>query len=106
MRFKDLAERQILKAKAEGQLTGLKGEGKPLPHGGYGDAAETAGFRIMADAGALPREFTLKQERDAQAKHLASLTDPEARKAAMAVLADLEMRLAIEQDARRKFLQR
>lgn len=106
MRFKDLAERQILKAKAEGQLTGLKGEGKPLPHAGYGDAAETAGFRIMADAGALPREFTLKQERDAQAKHLVSLTDPEARKAAMAVLADLEMRLAIEQDARRKFLQR
>jgi hypothetical protein len=104
MRFKDLAERQILKAKAEGQLTGLKGEGKPLPYSGYGDAAETAGFRIMAEAGALPREFTLKDERDAQAKLLAGLTDPEDRKAAMAKLADIEMRLAIEQDARRKFL--
>ena len=36
MRFKDLAERQILKAKAEGQLTGLKGEGEPLPHADSG----------------------------------------------------------------------
>lgn len=104
MRFKDLAERQILKAKAEGQLTGLKGEGEPLPHAGFGDAAETAGFRIMAEAGAVPREFTLKEERDAQAKYLASLSDPAERKAAMAKLAELDMHLAIEQDARRRFL--
>jgi len=29
--FRNLIERQIKKAEAEGQLTGLGGEGKPLP---------------------------------------------------------------------------
>ncbi len=29
MKFSDLAERQILKAQAEGQLDNLKGAGKP-----------------------------------------------------------------------------
>lgn len=103
MRFKDLAERQILKAQAEGQLDDLEGAGKPLEKTGS-ETIETAGFRMMAEAGAVPREILLKRERDTQKEVLAQLTDPVARKAAMAKLADIELRLAIEQEARRKFL--
>ncbi|MCT8161648.1 DUF1992 domain-containing protein [Pseudoruegeria sp. SHC-113] len=105
MRFRDLAERQIQKARAEGQLDGLAGEGQPLPSRAGEDVATAAGFRVMAEAGALPREITLRKEVDAQRKALVALgsDQPEARRTALARLADLELRLAIEQEARRKF---
>lgn len=102
-----LAERQIQKARLKGQLQGLEGEGKPLPDR-PGDAhvspGDTIGFRIMAEAGVLPEEIELKKQVAAQRAHLASLTDAAERKAAMAVLAQLEMRQAIAEEARRKFL--
>ena len=102
-----LAERQIAKARAKGQLQGLQGEGQPLPDR-TGDAfvspGDAVGFRIMAEAGVLPEEITLKKQVAAQRAHLASLTDETARKAAMAELARLEMRQAIAEESRRKFL--
>lgn len=104
MRFDKLAEYQIQKAKAEGQLEGLKGEGKPLPPQGAGDAAEAAGFRIMAEAGVLPREMELKKRAAALRAELADVSDPERRKALMTELADVEMRRAIEEEARRKYM--
>ena len=59
-----LAERQIQKARLKGQLQGLQGEGKPLPDR-PGDAfispGDAVGFRIMAEAGVLPEEITLKK---------------------------------------------
>lgn len=102
-----LAERQIQKARLRGQLQGLEGEGRPLPDR-PGDAfvapGDAVGFRIMAQAGVLPEEIALKKQAAAQRAHLASLTDPAARKAALAELARLEMRQAIAEEARRKFL--
>ena len=102
-----LAERQIQKARLKGQLQGLEGEGKPLPDR-PGDAfvspGDAVGFRIMAEAGVLPEEITLKKQVLAQRAHLATLTDAAARKAAMAKLADLEMRQAIAEESRRTFL--
>ena len=102
-----LAERQIAKARAKGQLQGLAGEGKPLPDR-PGDAfvspGDAIGFRIMAEAGVLPEEIVLKKQAAAQRAHLAGLTDPEARKQAMAALAQIEMRQAIAEESRRKFL--
>ena len=77
--FNKLTERQIAKARAEGKLTNLQGEGKPLPdrpgdaHISPGDAI---GFRIMAEAGVLPEEITLKKQAAVQRTHLATLTDP------------------------------
>ncbi len=103
MSFKTLAERQILKAKAEGQLDDLKGAGAPLPDAGPGDPATTAGFRIMSEAGALPREIELRKAIRHQRDAVAAATDADARKAEMAKLAELELRLAIEEEARRKF---
>ena len=58
----------------------------------------------MAEAGVLPEEIILKKLTAAQRAHLATLTDPADRKAAMAELARLEMRQAIAQDSRRSFL--
>lgn len=102
-----LAERQIQKARLKGQLQGLKGEGKPLPDrpgDAFISAGDAAGFRIMAQAGVLPEEITLKKQAAAQRAHLATLTDPAERKAAMAELARIEMLQAIAEESRRKFL--
>lgn len=102
-----IAERWMKKAEAEGKLRGLKGEGQPLPDrpgDAFVDPGEAAGFRIMAEAGALPEEITLKKAIEAQKAHLATLADPEARKSAMKRLADLEQRHAMAVEARRKFL--
>lgn len=103
MKFSKLSERQILKAQAEGQLDNLKGAGKPLPPAGGGDYAEEAGFRIMAEAGALPKEVELRKAVQAQAQVLAATTDPEQRKAEMRKFAELTQALAIQEEARRKY---
>ncbi|WP_172295960.1 DUF1992 domain-containing protein [Pseudoruegeria sp. HB172150] len=105
--FRSLIERQIFKAQAEGQLDNLEGQGKPLPDRSgeaHLDAGEAAAHRMMAEAGALPEEILIKRQVAAQKQVLAGLTDPDERKAAMRKLADLELKLAIAQEARRKFM--
>jgi hypothetical protein len=102
-----LAERQIQKARLKGDLQNLEGEGKPLPErpgDAFVSAGDAVGFRIMAQAGVLPEEITLKKQALAQRAHLATLTDEAERKAAMAELARLEMLQAIAEESRRKFL--
>ena len=101
--FRQLIERQIAKARATGGLSGLKGEGEPLPDRRVEtetEAATSVGFRIMAEAGVLPEEFELKKQLDAARKtYAASLSKDGARK-----IADLEMRTNIAIEARRKFM--
>lgn len=102
-----LVERQIKKAQAEGRLKGLEGEGHPLPDRSseaQGDPAVAAGHRIMAQAGVLPEEFAIKKELDAARQSYPTLTDPAQRRAAMARIADLEMRYNMARDARRAFM--
>ena len=89
MRFDLLAERQIRKAQAEGQLDNLKGAGKPLPPVGDGDFAESAGFRIMAEAGALPLEIKLRKAVEALMQRLRAAAEPEERRRLMTELAEL-----------------
>ncbi|UWR95022.1 DnaJ family domain-containing protein [Phaeobacter inhibens] len=104
--FRNLVERQISKAQAEGQLQGLEGEGKPLPDRkgeAFEDAGLAAGMRMMAQAGVLPEEFPLKTQLSAARREYATLTDPDARKAAMAKISDLEMRYNMARDARKSF---
>lgn len=102
MKFSDIAEQQILKAQAEGQLDNLAGAGKPLDIEGDG-SADAIGFRIMADAGVVPREIQLRKAVEAQSRILRETTDEEARKREMIKLNDLQLRLSIEQEARRRF---
>jgi hypothetical protein len=102
-----LAERQIARARLRGDLERLEGEGKPLPEhpeNAFIDAGDAVGFRIMAQAGVLPEEINLKKQVLLARAELATITDPDTRKAAMARLADLEMRQAIAAEARRAFL--
>ncbi|MGA0541565.1 DUF1992 domain-containing protein [Neotabrizicola sp. VNH66] len=102
-----LAERRMQAARAKGELQGLAGEGKPLPErpgDAFISAGDAVGFRIMAEAGVLPEEIVLKKAAAAQREVLAGLTDPEERRAAMAELARIEMRQAIAEESRRRFL--
>ncbi|NUB43742.1 DUF1992 domain-containing protein [Fertoebacter nigrum] len=102
-----MAERQMLRARAQGRLQGLEGEGKPLPDrpgDAFVSAGDAVGFRIMAEAGVLPEEIVLKKQVIAQRAHLATLTDAAERKSAMAELARLEMRQAIAEESRRRFM--
>ncbi|GKY87177.1 DUF1992 domain-containing protein [Sinisalibacter aestuarii] len=102
-----LTEQQIRKAEAEGKLRGLEGEGKPLPYrpgDAFIDAGDAVGHRIMAEAGALPAEITLKRALDEARRAWGEETDPAEKKKKMAVIADLELRYAIAREARMKFL--
>ncbi|MDX5403328.1 MAG: DUF1992 domain-containing protein [Rhodobacterales bacterium] len=102
-----IVERQIQKARLKGQLQGLKGEGAALPErpeAAFVSPALAAGYRIMAEAGVLPEEITLKKQVAAQQAALTMITEPAARKAAMARLADLQMRQSIAEEARRRFM--
>lgn len=102
-----LVERQIERARAQGDLQGLKGEGQPLPDrtgDAFVSAADAVGFRIMAEAGVLPEEIELRKAIEAERARLAGLTAPAARKASMAELARLETRRSIATEARKRFL--
>jgi hypothetical protein len=102
-----IAERWMRKAEAEGKLSGLTGEGAPLPDrpgDAFVDPGDAIGFRIMAEAGVLPEEIVLNKLIAAQKKIVASETDPARRKEAIAELARLEMKRAIAQESRSKFL--
>ncbi|WP_170410405.1 DUF1992 domain-containing protein [Ruegeria atlantica] len=102
MKWSDLAERQIAKARSEGQLDDLPGAGQPLKPE-FGNGTVGAGFRIMAKEGVVPREIELKKAVETQRKKLAETVFGPDRKIEMRRLADLELRLAIEQEARRKY---
>ena len=102
-----LIERQIQKARLRGDLENLEGEGEPLrerPGDAFVEPGLAAGFRVMAEAGVVPEEITLKKRIAEQKARMADVHEPEKRKVEMKRLADLEMRLAIAQEARRKFI--
>lgn len=104
--FNIMAERQIAKAIEKGELRGLVGEGAPLPenpHMAFVSAADAAGIRIMAEAGALPPEITFRKQAAALRARFATLTDPTEIKSAQKALADLETQQALAEDARRAF---
>ncbi len=102
MKLNKIAEQRIRAAEAKGELSNLKGAGKPLPETA-GDTATEAGYRIMHEEGALPREIELRKAIEAQRHKMATITDAVERKREMARLADLMLRLDIEVEARRKF---
>ncbi|MFZ7094030.1 DUF1992 domain-containing protein [Primorskyibacter sp. 2E233] len=106
-KLQQLTESQIRKALAEGKLSGLEGEGKPLPlrpGDALIDAGDAVGFRIMAEAGALPDEIKLKAALDQARKDWQQETDPALKKQLMKVIADIQLRYEIAREARQKFL--
>jgi hypothetical protein len=104
MHFDKMAEHQIKKAQTEGKLTNLKGEGKPLSKQRDPGSSLASGYRIMAEAGVVPKEIELRKLIDENRKVLKATTDQKIRKIIQKELMDLELKLAIEQDARRKYM--
>ncbi|PIE08136.1 MAG: DUF1992 domain-containing protein [Rhodobacterales bacterium] len=107
LNFARLAERRLLAARAEGKLSNLAGEGKPLPDRlepvGV-DPLEALGFRIMHEAGFVPQELQLGQLlKEARAEWVAA-RDPAERDRLMARIADLEMRRNVARETRLNFL--
>lgn len=106
-KFAQLTEVQIKRAEAEGQLSNLDGEGKPLPNrpgDALTDSSVAIGHRIMAEAGILPEEFALKKALDKARAEFAKITDPVEKKQKIAEIADLELRYNTATEARRKFM--
>jgi hypothetical protein len=103
MRWDKLAEHQIRKAEAEGQLDDLKGAGKPLKPE-TGESADAAGFRIMHEAGVVPREIELRKQVEALTAKLRAAPEGAEREAIVRELAGVQLRLDIEQEARRKYM--
>ena len=104
MKFSRLAEQQILKAQRSGEMDNLKGAGKPLGEGVSNDSVEAFGYGAMKDAGVVPEEIKLRKAVAAKFEELNATTDPAARKKLMAELADLQLKLGIQEDARRKYM--
>lgn len=102
--LEQIAERMMLKARAEGRLQGLAGEGHPLPPRAAETDATAAGFRIMAQAGVLPEEVVLKKQVIAAQARLAGMPEGPGRAALLAEIARLQMRQAIAEEARRRFM--
>ncbi len=105
-RFSKLTEAQIAKARAEGQLDDLEGEGQPLPKRegeGFLDAGLGVGLRAMSQAGVVPEEIELKKALDeARARYAKAETDEE-KHAIMKELAELNLKYEIAREARQKF---
>ena len=105
--FERLVERQIQKALAEGKLRNLDGEGKPLPDRSseaFTDMATAVAVRVMAQAGALPEEFKIKKLLDAAKQSYREAEGEDAKRVAMALIADLQQRYNLAVEARRRFM--
>jgi hypothetical protein len=62
------------------------------------------GYRIMHEHGALPEEITLRKAVEAAKAEYAKAGTPEEKRAAMARIAELQMKLSIASEARKKFM--
>jgi len=105
--FERIVEQQIQRALAEGKLSGLEGEGKPLPDRSgeaFIDMATAVAARIMAEAGALPEEFKIKKLLEAAKQNYQEAEGEDAKRVAMALIADLEQRYNVAVEARRRFM--
>ena len=94
-------EAAIQKAMLNGAFDDLKGSGKPLEKCDVGSDAVLN--RILVESKAKPPVVILKQKIQTSRLKLQSLSDSDDRKSEMRVLSDLEMRLAIELEAHRKY---
>ena len=99
----DVAEYLIAKIKAEGLLEEYKRARKPKPPKQSDDTFLKAGYRILEETGALPKEIELKKAIADQYDRLDAAETEEQREEEFRKLAELQMVLGVEQDARRKF---
>lgn len=101
--YEHIVERQIQEALEDGRLSGLPGEGKPLPRrsDAFVDPIEAAGFQMMAKNGAVPEELRLRKAlAEARAAYAAS-TDADEKQRLMRQITDLDLRHNMARERRR-----
>ena len=96
-----LIDQIVQNAERRGDFDNLPGAGQPLPH--LDDPQNAVLNRIMKEADAKSPVVILRRQILESSARLAELTDPAARKAEMSRLAELQMKLAIEMEAFRKY---
>lgn len=102
--FERIAQRQMDEAAAAGKLSGLAGEGRPLDPERLRETSDDVLYRMMAEGGFVPEEFSLGKKIDAMRGALAQIEDEAERKAVQTQIALLELKRAMGMDARRKFM--
>lgn len=96
-----LIDQKIAEAEKQGQFDNLPGVGKPLEH--LGDPKDALLDRMAKEADVKSPMVVLKEQIAASRTRLRGLTDQDARKAEMKILADLQMRLALEIETFKRF---
>ena len=94
--LRSLVDGQIRQAQEDGTLDRLPGAGKPLDLSR--DPYQMMIDRMQKAAKVKPKAVTLKDQIAEASRKLATIDEPEARRAQMKVLADLQTRLAIEME--------
>jgi len=96
--------RRLAEAQASGELSKAESYGKPLPETeGWHETPEALRmpFKILKDAGVVPREVEMFRERAELAAQLRACTDPEEQQAINQKLIDLEQAIALRLEALR-----
>jgi hypothetical protein len=96
--------RRLAEAEASGELSGAASYGKPLPEvEGWHETPEALRmpFKILKDAGVVPREVEMFRERAELATRLNACTDPEERAVICQKLSELEQAIALRLEALR-----
>lgn len=96
-----IIDRALRRAEQEGAFEGLAGAGKPIPD--LAEPKDAVLGRMLKEAHALPPAVLLQRQIAESWKRLKGITGEAERKAEMRKLADLQTRLAIEQEAYRKY---
>ena len=102
--FEKIAQRQMDEAAARGKLSGLEGEGKPLDPERLRETTEDVLYRMMAEGGFVPEEFSVGRQSDALRAALAQIEDEHERKALQRQIALLELKRNVGMEARRRFM--
>jgi hypothetical protein len=96
--------RRLAEAAASGELSKAESYGKPLAETeGWNDTPEALRlpFKILKDAGVVPREVEMFRERAELAAQLQRCTDPEEQRALLQKLSELEQAIALRLEALR-----
>ncbi|MFV0333790.1 MAG: DnaJ family domain-containing protein [Tropicimonas sp.] len=96
-----LVDKAFREAQEQGVLDDLPGAGKPLEE--LHEPKDAAINRLLKEAHAKPAVVVFHERIAASKARLQTLTDPEERKEEMRRLADLQTRLAIEQESLGKY---
>ena len=98
--FERIALRRIDDAAANGQLRGLKGEGKPLDPVRLRETAADVLHRMMADGGFLPPEIQLAKDAAAKRAVLDQIEDEGERTKLRKQIALMELKRAMAAEQR------